>query len=405
MPGLIFYEGKGAFSMNDRFGAVLLAGGDSTRMGGGRSKVLAPLGGQPALLRPLRVLCACGHVKTLCLVCREREMDELARLVREAGPLGGRTIRFALAGRDRQDSVWNGVQALGDECGYVLIHDGARPLVDPATVEAVCRDALEYGAATAAVPSKDTCKLAGPDGFVEGTPDRDRLWAVQTPQAFRRELYLYGLERARAQGRRYTDDCQLVEAAGGRVRLTKSGYHNFKLTTPEDLLLARAMVGERSGAMRVGSGYDVHRLAEGRDLILGGVKIPYERGLLGHSDADVLAHAIADGLLGAAALGDIGQLFPDSDPRYAGADSLGLLSTVCGLVRGQGYEIGNIDATLIAQKPKLAPHIPAMRERLAAACGLEVGRVSVKATTEEGLGFTGRGEGIAASAVCLLAEA
>ena len=136
-----------------------------------------------------------------------------------------------------------------------------------------------------------------------------------------------------------------------------------------------------------------------------GVKIPYERGLLGHSDADVLAHAIADGLLGAAALGDIGQLFPDSDPRYAGADSLGLLSTVCGLVRGQGYEIGNIDATLIAQKPKLAPHIPAMRERLAAACGLEVGRVSVKATTEEGLGFTGRGEGIAASAVCLLAEA
>ncbi len=157
--------------------------------------------------------------------------------------------------------------------------------------------------------------------------------------------------------------------------------------------------------MRVGSGYDVHRLAEGRDLILGGVKIPYERGLLGHSDADVLAHAIADGLLGAAALGDIGQLFPDSDPRYAGADSLGLLSTVCGLVRGQGYEIGNIDATLIAQKPKLAPHIPAMRERLAAACGLEVGRVSVKATTEEGLGFTGRGEGIAASAVCLLAEA
>lgn len=196
-----------------------------------------------------------------------------------------------------------------------------------------------------------------------------------------------------------------MEAAGGRVRLTKSGYHNFKLSTPEDLLLARAMVGERSGAMRVGSGYDVHRLAEGRDLILGGVKIPYERGLLGHSDADVLAHAIADGLLGAAALGDIGQLFPDSDPRYAGADSLGLLSTVCGLVRGQGYEIGNIDATLIAQKPKLAPHIPAMRERLAAACGLEVGRVSVKATTEEGLGFTGRGEGIAASAVCLLAEA
>ena len=157
--------------------------------------------------------------------------------------------------------------------------------------------------------------------------------------------------------------------------------------------------------MRIGMGYDVHRLVEGRPLVLGGVTVPSERGLLGHSDADVLLHAVMDALLGAAALGDIGGLFPDSDPRYAGADSLGLLSTVCGLVRGQGYEIGNIDATLIAQKPKLAPHIPAMRERLAAACGLEVGRVSVKATTEEGLGFTGRGEGIAASAVCLLAEA
>ncbi len=388
--------------MNDWFGAVLLAGGGSTRMGGGRSKVLARLGEGPALLRPLRVLCSCRYVKKLCLVCREQEMDELARLVQEAGPLGGQTIRFALGGPDRQDSVWNGVQALGDECGYVLIHDGARPLVDPATVEAVCRDALEYGAATAAVPSKDTCKLAGPDGFVESTPDRERLWAVQTPQAFRRELYLYGLERARALGRSYTDDCQLVEAAGGRVRLTKSGYQNFKLTTPEDLLLARAMVGERSGAMRIGSGYDVHRLASGRDLILGGVRVPYDRGLLGHSDADVLAHAIADSLLGAAALGDIGQLFPDNDPQYQGADSLELLGQVCQLVRARGYGVANIDATLIAQKPKLAPYIPEMRERLATACGLQVGQVSVKATTEEGLGFTGRGEGIAASAVCLL---
>ena len=154
--------------------------------------------------------------------------------------------------------------------------------------------------------------------------------------------------------------------------------------------------------MRIGSGYDVHRLAPGRDLILGGVRVPYDRGLLGHSDADVLAHAIADSLLGAAALGDIGQLFPDNDPQYQGADSLELLGQVCQLVRARGYGVANIDATLIAQKPKLAPYIPEMRERLATACGLQVGQVSVKATTEEGLGFTGRGEGIAASAVCLL---
>ena len=154
--------------------------------------------------------------------------------------------------------------------------------------------------------------------------------------------------------------------------------------------------------MRVGYGYDVHRLTEGRKLILGGVEGPFEKGLLGHSDADVLAHAIADALLGAAALGDIGHLFPDSDPRFEGADSLALLSQVCALLGEKGFAIGNIDATLIAQRPKVAPYIAAMRENLAAACGVDVSQVSVKATTEEGLGFTGAGAGMAASAVCLL---
>ncbi len=156
--------------------------------------------------------------------------------------------------------------------------------------------------------------------------------------------------------------------------------------------------------MRIGHGYDVHRLAEGRRLILGGVEIPFEKGLLGHSDADVLAHAVMDALLGAAALGDIGKLFPDSDPAYEGADSLVLLSRVARVLDENGYGIGNVDATVLAQRPKLAPHIPAMRERLAAAIGIDSGRVSVKATTEEGLGFTGTGEGIAAHAVALIEE-
>lgn len=154
--------------------------------------------------------------------------------------------------------------------------------------------------------------------------------------------------------------------------------------------------------MRIGHGYDVHRLVEGRKLILGGVEIPFEKGLLGHSDADVLAHAIADSLLGAAALGDIGQHFPDNDPAFAGADSLKLLERVCGLLRDRAYEIGNIDATVIAQRPKLAGYIPAMRENLARACGIGLEQVSVKATTEEGLGFTGRGEGIAACSICMI---
>lgn len=390
--------------MNSRFGAVLAAGGSSTRMGGGRNKVLEPLGGEPVFCRSLRTLLACPYVDEVCVVCRQEDMDEIAQTAAELSfRLGaGKRVGFALAGAQRQDSVWNGVQALAGDCEYLLIHDAARAFVSPETVEEVCRDALEYGAATAAVPSKDTCKLADENCFVESTPDRTRLMAVQTPQAFKRELYLYAAEKARSQGKAYTDDCQLVEAAGGRVKLTLSDYRNFKLTTPEDLLLARAMVGERGCAVRIGSGYDVHKLVEGRRLILGGVDIPFERGLLGHSDADVLAHAIADALLGAAALGDIGHLFPDNDPQYAGADSLKLLAEVCRVVREAGYGIGNIDATVIAQRPKLAPHIPQMRENLARACGIEAGQVSVKATTEEGLGFTGSGEGIAASAVCLL---
>ena len=156
--------------------------------------------------------------------------------------------------------------------------------------------------------------------------------------------------------------------------------------------------------MRVGHGYDVHRLVEGRRLILGGVEIPYERGLLGHSDADVLAHAVMDALLGAAALGDIGKLFPDSDPAYEGADSLALLKRVAEVLSENGYQIGNVDATVLALRPKLAPHIPLMREKLAAAMGVDPGRVSVKATTEEGLGFTGTGEGMAAHAVALIEE-
>ncbi|MBQ8599550.1 MAG: 2-C-methyl-D-erythritol 2,4-cyclodiphosphate synthase [Oscillospiraceae bacterium] len=157
--------------------------------------------------------------------------------------------------------------------------------------------------------------------------------------------------------------------------------------------------------MRIGHGYDVHRLVEGRKLILGGVEIPYEKGLLGHSDADVLAHAIMDALLGAAALGDIGKLFPDNDAAYEGADSMKLMERVCAVLREQGYEIGNIDSTVIAQKPKLAPFIQQMRERMASVCGIDVGQISVKATTEEKLGFTGSGEGIAAHAVCLLTAA
>ena len=383
-----------------KFGAVLLAAGSSTRMGGSRSKVLEELGGRPALCRSLEVLDRCPLIGEICLVCREQDRADMLPLTSGLNT----PVRVVPGGAQRQDSVEQGVEALTGPWEYVAIHDGARPLVTEEVLAAVCRDAMAHGAATAAVPSKDTCKLADGAGFVAATPARDRLWAVQTPQAFSLALYREALGKARAAGQSYTDDCQLIEAAGGSVKLTMGDYRNIKLTTPEDLLAARAYLGGEGGkkTVRIGYGYDVHRLVEGRKLILAGVDVPFEKGLLGHSDADVIAHAVADALLGAAALGDIGHLFPDTDPRYDGADSLKLLAEVCRLLREKGFSIGNIDATLLAQRPKIAPHISRMRENLAAACGIAADQVSVKATTEERLGFTGREEGMAASAVCLL---
>lgn len=385
--------------MDGQFGAVIVAAGNSTRMGGAIPKVLENLNGRPVLLYSFLALAACPEVGELCVVCREEDRPRVEGLLRD---MTDKPFTVVAGGRERQDSVLNGVSALSPERNYLLIHDGARPFVTPELASAVCRDAVAYGAATAAVPSKDTCKLSDGEGFVESTPPRERLMAIQTPQAFEREMYLYAARRAQAAGLSYTDDCQLIEAAGGQVRLTPGDYRNIKLTTPEDRQAARAYLGKGEKAMRVGSGYDVHKLVEGRKLILGGVEVPFEKGLLGHSDADVLAHAIADALLGAAAQGDIGKLFPDTDPTYEGADSLVLLERVCALLGEKGFSIGNIDATLIAQRPKLAPFIPQMRENLAKACGVSLSQVSVKATTEEGLGFTGSGEGMAASAVCLL---
>lgn len=389
--------------MEEKFGAVVAAAGSSSRMGGQKSKVFSSLAGRRVLEYSLEVLDACPLVGEICLVCREEDMEE----ARRASQGLAKPVQVVPGGASRQESVLNGVLALDPQWGYVLIHDGARPFVTPEMVEAVCRDALEYGAATAAVPSKDTCKLENGLGFVESTPPRERLWAVQTPQAFERGMYEYAARKAQGENLSCTDDCQLVEWAGGQVKLSPGSYRNLKLTTPEDMEAARAFLGlgqKEEQKMRVGYGYDVHRLVSGRRLVLGGVEVPFEMGLLGHSDADVLTHAVCDALLGAAALGDIGRLFPDTDPQYSGADSLGLLEEVCALLASQGFSISNIDATLIAQQPKVAPYVPEMREKLAATCSLTLQQVSVKATTEEGLGFTGSGEGMAASAVCCLQE-
>lgn len=365
--------------------AIVVAAGASTRMG--FDKLAFRFAGKTVLEHSLTAF------------ARHPAVDELVVVVgknREAASAFAKTcakpLRLVEGGATRDASVRSGLAAVTAD--YVAIHDAARPFVSEAVITGALEGAFACGAAAPAVPVKDTVKAAT-DGLVTATPPRETLFSVQTPQCFATALYRRALAQAGSAG--VTDDCSVLERAGLPVRLTPGDYANLKITTREDL-----PAGTGVETMRIGHGYDVHQLAEGRKLILGGVEIPYEKGLLGHSDADVLTHAVMDALLGAAAKGDIGQLFPDSDPAYAGADSVALLRRVGRVLEEAGFAVENIDATILCQRPKLAPHIGAMRANLAAALGLPAEAVSVKATTEEGLGFTGKGEGIAAHSVCLL---
>mgnify|MGYP002568717026 FL=1 len=379
--------------------AVLVAAGSSTRMG--FDKLSFDLGGETVLHRSIRAFDQCPQIGEIVLVAGKN-----CAFVEQQAVGCTKPVQIVAGGATRAESAKNGVLAAHGE--LVAVHDAARPFVSPAVIAAVLEAAARCGAAAPAVPVKDTIKQAVPgDGktvpeacLVHSTPDRSTLYAVQTPQCFDRTQYLAALQELDAEkARLVTDDCSLFELIGRSVQLTQGDYANLKITTREDL---PRPVQKEETRMRIGHGYDVHRLVEGRKLILGGVEIPFEKGLLGHSDADVLAHAVMDAVLGAAALGDIGQHFPDNDPAYAGADSLELARHVARILSEHDYRVENIDATILCQRPKLAPHIPAMRANLAAAFGLPVDAVSVKATTEEHLGFTGEGLGIAAHAVALI---
>lgn len=379
--------------------AIIVAAGSSSRMG--QPKQWIGLNGVPVLGHTLRVFEQTPSVSAVVVVTRPEDIERTHRL---GDALGLTKLTAVVAGGDtRQRSVAAGVAALPADTGLVAIHDGARPFVTTSLIERVADVAVQTGAAAAAVRVKDTIKQADDAGLVIATPDRGKLWSVQTPQIFQLDLYRQAMQQAADKGLDLTDDCGLMEAAGYPVSLCEGDYRNIKITTPEDVVMAQAFLSERGEpAMRIGHGYDVHRLVEGRPLILGGVTIPHETGLLGHSDADVLLHAIADALLGAAALGDIGSWFPDTDERYKGADSGQLLQEVVRMVAEKGYRVENIDATVLAQAPKLKPHIPAMRDNIAAFCSVSAEQINIKATTEEGLGFTGQKQGIAAHAVCIL---
>ena len=385
--------------LEKKVSAVLVAAGSSTRMG--FDKLSFDLGGETVLHRSIRAFAQCPLVDEIILVAGSNRAFAQQQAADCAKP-----VCVVAGGATRAESAKNGVLAASG--ALVAVHDAARPFVSQQVITAALEAAARCGAAAPAVPVKDTIKAAVrgsgktvPEScFVHATPDRSTLYAVQTPQCFDRAAYLAALEGLDAEkARLVTDDCSLFELTGRPVQLTQGDYANLKITTREDLPRPEQ---KEEHKMRIGHGYDVHRLVEGRKLILGGVEVPFEKGLLGHSDADVLAHAVMDAVLGAAALGDIGQHFPDNDPVYSGADSLKLARRVAEILKEHGFRVENIDATLLCQRPKLAPHIPAMRRNLADAFGLPVDAVSVKATTEEHLGFTGEGLGIAAHAVALI---
>lgn len=367
--------------------AIIVAAGASRRMGFDKLSYRLP-DGRTVLETSCALFAAHPAVDELVLVAGGNRPQ--CEAIAAACP---KPCTVVQGGATRADSVRSGLAAAKGQ--LVAIHDAARPFASAEIITAALQAAAECGAAAPAVPVKDTIKIADQDGKVVATPDRAMLYAVQTPQCFDRALYLQALEAVSGEkASLVTDDCSLFELAGLPVTLTAGDYANLKITTKEDL--------QKEKTMRIGHGYDVHRLVEDRKLILGGVEVPYEKGLLGHSDADVLLHAVMDAVLGAAALGDIGQHFPDTDPAYKGADSLALTRKVAKIIAAHGYKVGNIDATILCQRPKLAPHIPAMRQNIADAFGLPLDAVSVKATTEEHLGFTGEGLGIAAHAVALI---
>jgi 2-C-methyl-D-erythritol 4-phosphate cytidylyltransferase/2-C-methyl-D-erythritol 2,4-cyclodiphosphate synthase len=396
--------------------ALLVAGGSSTRFGAPDNKVYAPLAGRPVIAHAATRLLDHPRIDAVRVVGRTADMDAYDRLhaslIDGDDARQGRLLPPVDGGDTRQRSVRNGLESLGaSPPDRILVHDAARPLVSRAVIDRVL-DALDsdrgLAGAIAALPVTDTIKRAGateadPPRIVE-TVDRAGLWRAQTPQAFSFSSLIDA--HRRYAGESLTDDSLLMERAGLPVALVPGDEENLKITTPADLERAERLVWLRAGDVRVATGFDVHRFAPGRagdgngdvPLTLAGVRVPHGRTLTGHSDADVALHALTDALLGTLADGDIGHHFPPSDGRWKGADSSIFISHALARVAAAGGLISHVDLTLICEAPKIAPHREAMRSRVADLLGVEIGRVSVKATTTEGLGFTGRHEGIAAQA-------
>ncbi len=379
--------------------AIITAGGSSTRMGG-KNKIFSQLNGKLCIAYSLLAFQNSPYVSGIVVSARASDIPQIKDVCKAENIT--KLLAVCKGGACRAQSVYNAAKCCPDDTDFVLVHDAARPFVNDDIITRVV-EALSHNSCVACgVTPKDTvaeiCETQ-----VTNVPNRANLFNIQTPQGLNYRLYLNALKRFEDGLDKFTDDCSILRAAGETEVIVEGDYRNIKITTPEDILIAEAFLrGDSMLGMRVGHGYDVHRLTKNRKLILGGVEIEYELGLLGHSDADVLLHAVCDSLLGAAGLGDIGKLFPDTDDSFKDIDSRILLRRVAEILREKGFRVSNIDATVIAQRPKLAPFIEQMAKNIADDCGIARENVNVKATTEEGLGFTGSGEGIAAHCVSVI---
>ena len=377
--------------------ALIAAGGRGLRFGAAQPKQFLALGGRSILERSVDVFRNCDVIDDLVVAVPPE--------VVEAPPAfllaGGKPIEIVAGGSRRQDSVANAFARVADRADIVVIHDAARPFVTDQTIRRTVAAAAQSGAAIAAIAAHDTVKRANADRIVTATLPRDEIFLAQTPQAFRTSV----LRDALALAGDATDEAMLAEQAGHAVQIVEGDPRNLKITTPSDLAVAERLLGLSSSAnagMRIGNGYDLHRLVTDRPLILGGVTIPFDKGLLGHSDADAICHAVTDAVLGAAGAGDIGRHFPDNDPAWKGANSLQLLRRAMTIVNDAGFGVVNVDVVVIAQKPKLVPYVDAIRANLAGALDCDVTQVSVKGKTNEGVDSMGAGESIAVHAVALL---
>jgi 2-C-methyl-D-erythritol 4-phosphate cytidylyltransferase/2-C-methyl-D-erythritol 2,4-cyclodiphosphate synthase len=385
--------------------AIVAAGGRGQRFGAGLPKQFVDLGGQSVLATTIRALRASDRIDEIVVaVPAEYVESEVAAWIGSTKP-----VSVVAGGARRQDSVANAFGEVSANAELIVIHDAARPFVTADLIARTLDAAQAHGAAIAAIPVRDTVKQTGdPTGdgsrAIRATIPRDTIFLAQTPQAFRRDV----LARAIQEGQSIdaTDEAMLVERLGLPVHVVPGDPRNIKITTPEDLEAVRSAFAFRGSSdratIRIGNGYDLHKLVAGRPLILAGVTIPFDRGLLGHSDADIICHAVTDAILGAAGIGDIGRLFPDTDPKWKDADSMALLRGAAARLHEAGYRVVNVDVTVIAQQPKLLPYLDQMRANLAAALGIEPGAVSVKGKTNEGVDSMGHGESMAAHAVALI---